>query len=219
MKKIKKLLLTTIMAGVLTTPLVANAAVTSQPIQVAPADGSYPIVNITNKFAQHSINQQIKHMVFSSPAFNKEAQNPDVHADYSFSFEVKYEDQDYLSLTLTDYVYLEGAAHGMYNVEGMVFDKHTGKRIPLDYFLNVKDMNLFYAGLKSGILKFYSGDMQKATYSPGFYTDKMSDSYYLGGDGSLYVIFQPYVLGPFSDGATKVYFSPEAVNFFNEASK
>lgn len=211
MKNFKKLLLRATLIGAIALPLSASAAVSTQTYKTDKLDFKTPIVSITNKDAQAKINETIQKDFSEKRYDNKEYDDAIAYLNY----EVKYEDDDYLSIVITDYVYHDHAAHGMSYVNGIVFDKHTGNKIPLSYFLRVKNMEQIYTGIESGELKFFNGSMEETEYIPSFKTLFMSDSYYLGGNGSLYVIFQPYELGPYAYGATRVYFSREAVDKIN----
>lgn len=210
MKRIKRIMVNLFLAGAIALPLSANAAVTTDVFKNGDINYNIPVVSLENKPAAEKINNLIQ----SNFNPNKYINSNDTVA--SLNYEVAYEDNDLLSIVISDYEYEKGAAHGMQTRTGLVFDKHTGKSIPLDFFLKIKNMDEFYKALDSGELVFLNQAQEPITHLPDFKTLFMSNSYFLGGNGSIYVIFQPYELGPYSYGATLVYFSKEMVDKFNQ---
>lgn len=91
--------------------------------------------------------------------------------------------------------------------------------------LNTKNLvtsNLTYKDLPKNPISFFDGsvknhiELKPPTWSNVPY---VSDSYYLGGDGSIYLIYQPYGLASYAEGATKLYFYRPLVDYFNGLNK
>ena len=171
----------------------------------------YPLVYLENKDIQDKINTDIASYVY---ALKGKYDSGEIYSGW-MKYQLKYEDEQYLSVTITSYWYYAGAAHGMYNTVGLVFDKNTGNRIPLSYFVPIQSpQQLEYQGVKGLVTKLYNGNMQRIPLRNGWSIKRISQDYFLNGNGTIYLIYQPYELGPFSDGNTYVEFTPKAIDYF-----
>lgn len=188
-------------------------------------DIQYPLVYLANEKAQTAINTDIGTYVASA----KERLNTKNLVTSNLTYKVAYEDDRYLSIIFKPAWYYQGAAHGMYNEIGVVYDKTTGEKLPRSYFLNVKSptfltehMPIAGKDLPKNPISFFDGsvknhiELKPPTWSNVPY---VSDSYYLGGDGSIYLIYQPYELASYAEGATKLYFYRPLVDYFNGLNK
>lgn len=171
---------------------------------------SYPIVYTNNKVVQDKINQDIYHYI----AAFRDDYNAGKFYKGKFSYEVKLENDDYVSLTITDYRYHMGAAHGHSYVHGVVYDKHTGRKVPLSHFLKITlaDLKWFYGSH----LYDRAGNKVKG-WEWG--SNKVSDSYYLLGNGGIALIYQQYKLAPYAYGATTIRLTGEEVDYFNRKNR
>ena len=170
---------------------------------------SYPIVYTNNKAAQDKINQDIYHYI---AAFRNDF-NAGKFLRGSFSYQVRFEDDNYISLTITDARFNPRYEHGNHDVYGVVYDKQTGRKLPLSHFLHVtvSDLQSFYRD------HFYTENGKKI-YGM-FSLEKVSDSYYLLGNGGIALIYQPYVLASYAEGATTIRLSAEEVDYFNRKNR
>ena len=119
-------------------------------------------------------------------------------------YEVKYEDKDYLSIVFTYWWYYQNAAHGMYNTSGIVFDKNSGKLVNLKHFvpeLNVKNL---IKKVNSGELVIRNSRNEEIQLSEPWKIDRVSHSYYIDEDKTVYLIYQPYELASYADGNTYI---------------
>ena len=173
---------------------------------------SYPIVYTNNKAVQDKINQDIYHYI----AAFRDDYNAGKFYKGRFSYKLKFENDDYVSLTITDSRYHMGAAHPDAFVHGVVYDKHTGRKLPLSHFLRitVADLKWFYHGhLYSSSGKKTDGD------SLGWRSNKVSDDYYLLGNGGIALIYQKYALSFGYEGATTIRLTREEVEYFNRKNQ
>lgn len=171
---------------------------------------SYPIVYTNNKAVQDKINQDIYHYI---AAFRDDYNAGKFYKGW-FSYEVKLENDDYVSLTIKDSRYNMGAAHGHPYVRGIVYDKHTGRKVPLSHFLRITlaDLKRFYgshlydrAGNK---IKGWDHGLREVT-----------EDYYLLGNGGIALIYHTYALSSYRDGATTIRLSLEEVDYFNRKNR
>lgn len=98
---------------------------------------SYPIVYLDhNQEAQDRINSDIYNYIsaFKTDYYDGKFMNG------FFKYEVKYEDDDVLSLMIIDYRYY-GGAHGLEKGIGLNYSKKTGQRLPLPYFVRLRPDN------------------------------------------------------------------------------
>ena len=174
---------------------------------------SYPIVYTNNKAIQDKINQDIYHYIISF----KDDYKAGKFYEGKFSYEVKFEDDNYVSLTITDYRYNLGAAHGLSAVYGIVYDKNTGQKLPLSHFLKVTlyDLDLMFGSR----LYNYSGTNIKHEETNFWKPERVSADYYLLGNGGIALIYRPYELSSYADGATTIRFSAKDVDYLNRKNK
>lgn len=172
---------------------------------------SYPIVYTNDKEVQDKINQDIYHYI---AAFRDDF-NAGKFYKGQFSYELRFENNDYISLTIMDSRYNMGAAHSQYIVCGVVYDKHTGRKLPLSHFLKITlaDLKWFYG---SHIYDSAGNRIKASSYNP---LKRVSEDYYLLGNGGIALIYQPYVLAPYAYGATTIRLTREEVDYFNRRNR
>lgn len=170
----------------------------------------YPIVYLNNQDIQNKINTDIATFVYD---FKGRYDNGNFYKG-DMNYQVKLEDDNYISLTITTYWSNRGSAHGIYKTIGLVYDKHTGNKIPVSYFVPIKSAEqLEYTGIRGNVLQLYNESMRKISLG-NFNINRVSEDYFLGGNGTVYLIYQPYELASFRDGNTYIKFTPEAINYF-----
>ncbi len=166
---------------------------------------NYPYITLENKEAANEINRFINKKI---QAYRKVYNNHNYTLGI-LDYELKYEDDNFLSIVFTYWWYYENAAHGMYNTSGIVFDKHTGKLVNLKHFvpeLNVRNLKRM---VQDGKLTIYNTNNKPITLSEPFALDRVSHSYYIDSDKSVYLIYQPYELAPYADGNTYIKITKE----------
>lgn len=161
---------------------------------------NYPLINLENKEASDEMNRFIsKKMLAYKKVFNNRN-----YQDGIVDYKVMYEDDDYLSIVFTYWWYYQNAAHGMYNTSGIVFDKHSGKLVNLKHFvpeLNVKNLN---QKVHDGELQIKNNRDEAISLVDPWVLDRVSHSYYIDEDKSVYLIYQPYELAPYAAGNTYI---------------
>ena len=161
---------------------------------------NYPLVNLEDQQAATEINRFIAKKI---QAYRKVSNNHN-YLEGIVDYEVKYEDKDYLSIVFTYWWYYQNAAHGMYNTSGIVFDKNSGKLVNLKHFvpeLNVKNL---IKKVNSGELVIRNSRNEEIQLSEPWKIDRVSHSYYIDEDKTVYLIYQPYELASYADGNTYI---------------
>ncbi len=88
----------------------------------------YPqVVDFPNRIVQQSINQTILQLVISLINKQSEEQGVPIFEEMIGTFEIKNNQQDILSLTLSNYAYAHHHAHGLTIMKSLTFDTQTGK--------------------------------------------------------------------------------------------
>lgn len=175
---------------------------------------SYPMVYLDhNQEAQDRINSDIYNYIgaFRTDYYDGKFVNG------FFKYEVKYEDDDVLSLMIIDYRYY-GGAHGLEKGIGLNYSKKTGQRLPLPYFVRLRPGDIS----KVFSLPIYNRRNQHIPYriTKDFtpYTKEhkgITDNFYLMGNGAIALIYQPYELAPYASGITHIVISAKYVDYFN----
>lgn len=208
----KKILLVALSATFSASVALANVVTGSQ--QEGELKLSYPLVYVDNGSAQNAINTDIASYVEKAKAEYRAGKFDKIKQSYK----VMYEDDALLSVVLTTWYYHNGAVHGNFREDGLVYNKTTGQRLPLSYFVKVRDANQLTEGIKNGTLKLYDENLkQTLPFDSKFYdVSYVSQSYFLKGHGLVYLIYQPYELSYFAAGATKIEFTPKVISNFNQ---
>lgn len=216
MKKSGKFLTWIVLAGLLALPLgLGEASVEKHVADEANYKMSYPIVYVDrNQEAQDRINSDIYQYIagfrddYAAGKFTRGR----------FSYQVQYEDGTLLSLTLADFRYSQGAAHGYTNTRGLTYSKVTGEKLLLPYFVRISTAD------KSLILSqpIYNSRNEPVPLSKTFANDsfmwdklKISDNYFLEGGGKISLIYRPYELGCYALGTLRVELSPKVIAYLN----
>ena len=138
----------------------------------------YPIVYTKNQAAQDKINQDIYKYI---AAFRNDYNAGEFYSG-SFSYKVRFEDEKYISITMTQFEHSRGAASGFLKVYGVVYDKNFGKKLPLSHFVKITldDLYGYY---------FYDGFVEDGTEIKQYvHPEYISENYYLLGNGGIALI-------------------------------
>lgn len=171
----------------------------------------YPLVYVDDPGAQAAINSDINRYL---DAFQEAMATNNLIREGIIKTKLCYEDENVISLTLVDYHYT-GGAHGMYVVYGLVYDVHTGARIPLENYvrLTTEDVaaelpdNTFTYDTTTPVRKFMNEPK------------RVPSDYYLTGDGSVNIIFQPYEIAAYAAGAPYLHLTAARMAYYNEKNK
>lgn len=169
----------------------------------------YPLVYLDNKNIQDKINTDIANYVYD---FKGKYDNGKFYKGF-MKYIVGYEDEKYLSIVIK--ISYTSGYRGTYNLIGLVYDKHTGNKIPVSYFVPIQSAEqLENIGIRGHVTKLYNQGMKQIPLRNGWDVDRVSEDYYLGGNGTIYLIYQPYELASFADGNTYIEFTPQAIEYF-----
>lgn len=163
-------------------------------------DYKYPVFTLENSKAATNINKDIQKLLKKSRDELKDTNMQHVGSSYNITFE----NDKYVSLTFTTTNYYRHAAHGMYYVHGLVYDKTTGKRVPYTDFIAEQKASQLRLDILSKKYPVYLTDLVTPDDAP-FLADwndfHVSKDYILSEDGSaLYMIYQPYELDCYAAG-------------------
>ena len=205
----KKLCMASMLGVMLTVPTYATVVTGSQ--SDVNLDLKYPLVYTDHAYAQRVINTDIANYVLEAKDMYY---NQHIY-QVSQNYKVTYEDSQVVSILLTTYYYYAGAAHGMYNTRGLVYNKVTGQRIPLYNYIKIANAAQLDNGLRSHVLSYYTGNHTKSYIPSGWSVKYVTDNYCLRGKGDIDLVYQPYELGPYAAGNIYIGFTPKAIEYFN----
>lgn len=201
MKKLLSILTLAITLSVTASALAAQHPVSDKGERY---DYTYPVFTQENAKAATKMNKDITKMLKKS---RNELRNTNMQHVGS-SYEIKFENDHYVSLTFTTSNYYKRAAHGMYYVHGLVYDKATGKRVPYTKFIQELKEKQLKLDILSNKYPVYHADLTTPNNAPfladwnDFYVSK---DYILAEDGqAIYLIYQPYELDCYAAGPTFV---------------
>lgn len=175
---------------------------------------TYPIVSIEdNASAQETINADLDSYLeqlrgeFQSGQYYKCTERYTVH----------YEDNDVLSISIYQLRLPYGANGNHSNSFDLVYDKHSGARIPLDNYVHVTVDDLAeYKWAHS-----YTQGGKPLTYDEMKFSNFKSvpENYYLIGGGGVCIVFQPYQLAYGAAGCCYIALEPEYIEYLNRKNQ
>ena len=170
----------------------------------------YPIVYTENAVVQKKINTDLYQYIdrFRRAYYDGEFING------KFTYEVRFEDDTYISLILHDYRWT-GGAHGHTSYIGLVYSKHDGEKLPLRYFIHLTDtdfVTIFYFPLYNNKNERLN---PKAKFSYEDCTHEIPNNYFLKGNGIVALIFQPYQRAAHAEGMIYTLIEPKWIDYFN----
>lgn len=118
--------------------------------------------------------------------------------------EVIRDDDKYLSLRIDAATNFKGAAHPLTYVYGMVFDKKTGKRLPLSYFVEMPPANQLEHYVRNNIFRVLGHDDNPLPLEAISVPKTISKEYTLDNNDNLDLIYQQYEIAPYAFGSPRV---------------
>ena len=155
----------------------------------------YPSVkDMKNKYVEHYINYTIG--TETQRLINEQVGNmPSALEEMIGSYEIKNNQRNILSLSLSNYTYHYHAAHGMTYIKSQTFDLLNGKKYQLkDLFKPGSN----YIMTLSAIIKAQIEKRDLPTINP--FTSIQPDQDFYIADQSLVIYFQLYDLAPYAFG-------------------
>ncbi|GAB2719418.1 DUF3298 and DUF4163 domain-containing protein [Paenibacillus thermoaerophilus] len=171
------------------------AAIRTQALRAPGTEIYYPeVAGLSNPAAEHAINRAIRQAVQALARRQQEVQtgtNPQTLGSY----EIKTNERGILSLTLSNYTYSQGMAHGMTYLKSLTFDTSTGRAYELS------DLFKPGSGYAAALSQQVAGQIQQRgiqTLQP-FTSIRPDQDYYLA-DKALVIYFQLYEITPYYVG-------------------
>lgn len=192
----------------------AAAAVSEKVQESGKVKLSYPAVSLENRKAEAKINARIEKFI---KEFKKASKKDANLVEANTSYELHYEDDNYLSFSIVPYSYW-GGAHGMFYREGFVFDVKTGKQLQYTDFIPELSLKGMRKAMDQGIIAVLSarkdGDMP-VTSATSASLEKVSENFVLHDAKTVDLLYQPYDLSSYSDGVTFFRITPETAEKIN----
>lgn len=164
---------------------------------------SIPAVELENKTAEQKINKAIYEKIEDAKEFVEK--NKNMKMELGSSYEIIRDDDKYLTVYLNCSFYPDRAAHPSHMSYGMVFDKETGKQLPLSHFVQLPSLNRMKQFVKYGYFELEAEDGSKLPYNDEtFGLEYISDQYILDDKDNIRLLYQRYDLGPYAAGNTYV---------------
>lgn len=156
----------------------------------------YPqIIQLPDTGVQQRINQTVFQSVQTLIHDQHQQQNADSFTEMIGTYEIKTNERNVLSLTLSNYAYAYHHAHGLTLLKSLTFDVQTGKSYKLkELFKPGSD----YVKVLSDIVKKQIKDRQIQSLEP-FTQISPNQDYYIA-DKALVIFFQLYEITPYYYG-------------------
>lgn len=118
--------------------------------------------------------------------------------------EVIRDDFQYLTLRIASSTNFKGAAHPLTYVHGIVFDKQTGKRLPLSYFVEMPAPEQMEGYVRNNIFQVLGYDNRPLPLEGITPPKTISKEYLLDKEDNLDLIYQQYEIAPYAFGAPRI---------------
>ncbi|MBB5336960.1 PdaC/SigV domain-containing protein [Pectinatus brassicae] len=160
---------------------------------------NYPVIQTNDSEINFKINRDIQNYLSDMRAAVDSI--PDTSS--SMYYNITYNDAKIVSLVFKEYRFYKGAAHGNYFINGVVYDKTIGERIPLSHYLTITAPQL-QKMLDNKEAVILGGDGNTPVSIDSFIGDLYIPQDYCISkkDNKLYIslIYPPYALAPYVYG-------------------
>lgn len=164
-----------------------------------------------NKTINTKINKTLKNHAVTAAKWNSEAKKDNKDYYHKTTVRTMYNDEGKLSIVHIDSSYT-GGVHGLYYSTTYNFNLNTGSRIKLGDVVNTEDKvyNLFIAVSNDLLAKSQKG---RAIFEENIYDIPLnvSSNFYFYKNG-IVIRFDPYEVGPFSEGFVDVFVNNQTLN-------
>lgn len=160
------------------------------------------VVGINSKAAK-KINDYIVKNVASDPKKFIDKHGPEGATGWLYSTVVR-DDDKYLSLRIASASYFKGAAHPNAYIFGLVFDKATGKKLPIEHFVKMMPAEQLEYCVRNKVFGFYAYGDEPLELEKSLHITHVSEQYTLDNNDNLDIYYQQYELGPYAIGAPYV---------------
>ena len=165
----------------------------------------YPAVCFGDNTIENKINADIYQYVI---AFKNDYSKGKFY-DGMVMYKLKFEDEKYLSIILIDMRSNDRITKPHFKYIGLNYDKKTGNRIPLRYFVHIAsndDPTLRLCPL------YNENDVEVHRGANG---SLVTDNYFLNGEGKISLIYQLYKRGSYADGMTYAVLDLKTIDYLN----
>lgn len=153
------------------------------------------VIGLNNLSVQHKVNQEIYHLVQTLIREQYEQQDTNVFAEMIGTYEIKTNERNILSLSLSNYAIFPQAAHGLTFMKSLTFNMKTGKSYTLQELFKP---NSNYVEFLSEIIQKQIKERNIPLLEP-FTTIRPDQDFYIA-DKALVIYFQLYEITPYYYG-------------------
>ena len=122
------------------------------------------------------------------------------------------DDDKYLSLRIASASYFKGAVHPNAYVFGVVFDKRTGKQLPIEYFVKMMPAEHLEYCVRNKVFGFYTYGDKPLELEGSSHITYVSKQYTLDRNDNLDLYYQQYELGAYAIGSPYIRLGKEYVD-------
>ena len=165
-------------------------------INDSPVTGYKPVITMGDQAIAYKINSDINNFIYSRIQYFK---NGGFNQNIRFDYEVTYEDEDVISILMYTYGFKQiKVFHTLWS--GLTYDKRTGSRCSIKYFVNLKGEDVARLKLDSlydvNVTARHCGSkIEYKNIRTDFELNRVYDNYYLVGGGDLVMIMPSYGIG------------------------
>lgn len=164
---------------------------------------SIPAVELENKAAEKKINRAIYEKIEDAKEFVEKYK--EMKMELGSYYEILRDDDKYLTVFLNCSFYPDRAAHPSHMSYGMVFDKKTGKQLPISHFVQLPSLSRMKQFVKYGYFELEDEGGNELPYNDEvFGLEYISDQYILDDKDNIRLLYQRYDLGPYAAGNTYI---------------
>ena len=175
---------------------------------------NYPKFHLSNISAENKINNDI--IEFISEVKQKFSLYSTDSKGY-IKYTISYENDNILSIVFTHYVYSKGMNHGHLRCQGKIYDKITGICIYADRYIKLtnKDVDFEINKKLLSVNNSCKCNVDKKYIHKSYNYIETLKNCFIGYDGNVCLLFQPYSPAAFIYGATYIRFTKKEIDYYN----
>ena len=195
--------------------LAMSSAAMAKTVEVTENYGSnilrIPAVELENKGAEKRINKAIYEKIEDAKDFAEK--HKEAKMEIGSAYEILRDDDKYLTVFMDCSFFPYRAAHPMHTTYGMVFDKKTGKQLPVNHFVELPSLKRMEQFVEMGYFQLEAKDGTKLPYNEeSFSLEYISDQFILDDKDNIKLVYQHYDLAPYAVGETYVNIDKEYID-------
>lgn len=173
---------------------------------------SYPKFYLSNVSVENKINNDIMEFI------NEGKQNFSSYSKGYIKYTVSYENDSIVSIIFTWYGHSKGMIHGHLRYQGKIYDKTTGACIYADRYIKLTNEDIDFEISKKllSVNDSCKCNIDKKCIHNSYDYSKTLKNCFIGYDGNICLLFQPYSPAAFIYGATYIRFTKKEINYYNE---